>query len=44
MSLKEAYHLFREEMKDEVIDSSKFCSLRPVHIKLFEQIPQMVCM
>ena len=30
MSLKEAYHLFREEMKDEVIGLSIFCRLRPV--------------
>ena len=43
MSLKEAYHLFLEEMKDEVIGLSKFCSLRPTHIKLFEQIPHNVC-
>ena len=42
MSLKEAY-LFREQMKCEVIGLLKFCSLRPVHIKLFEQIPQNVC-
>ena len=43
MSLKEAYHLFQEEMKDEVIGLSKFCSLRPTLIKLFEQIPHNVC-
>ena len=30
MSLKEAYHLFREEMKDEVIGLQMFCRLRPV--------------
>ena len=43
MSLKEAYHLFREEMKNEVIGLTTFCSLRPVHIILFEQIPPNVC-
>ena len=42
MSLKEACHLFREEMKDEIIFLSKFCSLRPAHIRLFEQIPHNV--
>ena len=41
MSLKEAY-LFREQIKCEVIGLSKFCSLRPVNIKLFEQIPHNV--
>ena len=30
-------------MKDEVIGFPKFCILRPVHIKLFEQIPHNVC-
>ena len=43
MSLKEVYHLFQEEMKDEVIGLSKFCSLKLTHIKLFEQIPDNVC-
>ena len=42
MSLKEACHLFREEMKDEIIFLSKFCSLRPAHIRLLEQIPHNV--
>ena len=43
MSLKEAYHLFQEETKDEVIGLSKFYCLRPTQIKLFEQIPQDLC-
>ena len=43
MSLKEAYHQFQEEMKDEVTGLSKFSSLRPTHIKLLGQIPHNMC-
>ena len=43
MSLKEAYHCFREEFKDISIGLSKFSEIRPAHIKLFNQIPHNVC-
>ena len=43
ISLKESYYPLRKEMQDEVIGLSRFGSLRPVHIKLFEEVPHYVC-
>lgn len=43
MSLKEAYELFTKEFEDIAVGASKFCSLRPFQVKLFEKIPHNVC-
>ena len=43
MSLKEAYNKFKESNADAKIGLSKFCDLRPQHIKLFDHIPHYVC-
>lgn len=43
MSLKEAYNLFINEYKEIKVGFSKFCSLRPLQVKLFDQIPHNVC-
>ena len=42
MSLKEAHHKFAEEYPNKV-GLSKFCELRPKHVKLFDHIPHNVC-
>lgn len=42
MSLSEAYQSFKKD-NAEKIGLSKFCELRPKHIKLFDQIPHNVC-
>ena len=43
MSLKEAHNKFRESNADAKIGLSKFCDLRPQHVKLFDHIPHYVC-
>lgn len=43
LSLKEAHHAFQEACPEKKIGLSKFCSLRPEHIKLFDEIPHHVC-
>ena len=42
-SLKEAYEHFKNEFPEDSIGLSKFCSLRPFHLKIFDQIPHNVC-
>lgn len=42
-SLREAYHKFKEDYPSLKIGLAKFCELRPVHVKLFDQIPHQVC-
>ena len=43
MSLKEAYNKFKESNADAKIGLSKFCDLRPQHVKLFDHTPHYVC-
>ena len=43
MSLKEAYNLIKCEHENVPVGLSKFCDLRPENIKLFDQIPDNVC-
>jgi len=43
MSLKEANDLFKNELPEVNIGLSKFCSLRPPYVKLFDQIPHNMC-
>ena len=42
MSLTNAHKLFIEETGKD-ISCSKFCELRPKHVKLFDSIPRNVC-
>ena len=41
MSLAEAHQLFLEENPQSAVGRSKFCELRPKHIKLFDKYPIM---
>ena len=41
MLLKQAHELFTKEFEETAVGLSKFCSLRPFQVKLFEQIPTM---
>ena len=43
MSLAEAHQLYLEENPHHHIGRSKFCELRPKHVKLFDKIPHNVC-
>ena len=45
MSLKEAHQLYLNETKHpcEKVGLSKFCELRPQHIKTFDEMPHNVC-
>jgi hypothetical protein len=43
MSLKEAHQMFIMQNPNIQIGLSKFCELRPKHIKLFDSIPHNVC-
>ena len=43
MSLREAYNKFKEENPSLKIGLTKFCDLRPAHVKLFDQIPHQLC-
>jgi len=43
MSLAEAHKLFTTEHADSSVSRSKFCELRPKHVKLFETLPHNVC-
>ena len=43
MSLKEVYEQFKNKNPNVPIGLSKFCSLRPFHVRLFDQIPHNVC-
>ena len=43
MSLAEAHHLYLEGNPNFPIGRSKFCDLRPEHIKLFDKMPHNVC-
>lgn len=43
MSLREAHTKFMEENPDTKIGLSKFCDLRPAHVKLFDHLPHQVC-
>ena len=43
MLLKEAHELFTKGFEEIAIGLSKFFSLRPFQVKLFEQIPHNVC-
>ena len=42
MSLAEAYKLYCQDHPNEV-GLSKFCDLRPKHIKVFDKLPQTLC-
>ena len=42
-SLREAHHLYSILHSANNIGLSKFCELRPSHLKLFEHIPHNVC-
>jgi hypothetical protein len=42
MSLKEAWAVFKEKNPGVKIGLSKFCSLRPKHVKCFSDIPHNV--
>lgn len=42
MSLSEAHNLFCKD-RDTSVSLSKFCGLRPKHVKLFDNIPHNVC-
>ena len=42
-SLKEAHQQFSSEHPEIMIGLSKFCELRPTHVKLFDHIPHNVC-
>jgi len=43
MSLAEAHKLFTTEHADSSVRRSKFCELRPKHVKLFDTLPHNVC-
>ena len=43
MSFKEAYHLCKPEHENVPVVVSKFCDWRPQNVKLFDQIPDNVC-
>ena len=43
ISLKEAHHLLKSEHENGSVGFSKFCDLRLQNVKLFDQIPQNVC-
>ena len=43
MSLREAHSKFKHEHPSLKIGLTKFCELRPTHVKLFDQIPHQVC-
>ena len=43
MSLREAYKKFKEENPSLKVGLTRFCELRPAHVKLFDQIPHQVC-
>ena len=43
MLMKEAYNKFHEVHSDVKVGLSKFCELRPVHVKLFDHRPHHVC-
>ena len=43
MSLKEAYSKFVEQYPDVKFGLTKFCTLRPANVKLFDHIPHHVC-
>lgn len=43
MSLREAYHKLKDQYPSLKVGLSKFCDLRPVHVKLFDQLPHQVC-
>ena len=43
MSLKESHQLYSDEHPQNKIGLSKYCELRPHHVKLFDHIPHNVC-
>ena len=43
MSLKEAYSKFVEQHPDVKVGLTKFCTLRPANVKLFDHIPHHAC-
>lgn len=43
MSLREAHSKFKEDNPSLKVGLSKFCELRPEHVKLFDQLPHQVC-
>lgn len=43
MSLREAYYKFVDDHPTNKIGLSKFCELRPEHVKLYYKIPHQVC-
>ena len=43
MSLREAYHKLKDQYPSLKVGLSKFCDLRHVHVKLFDQLPHQVC-
>ena len=43
MSLREAHSKFKDEHPSLKIGLTKFCEVRPTHVKLFDQIPHQVC-
>jgi hypothetical protein len=44
MSLAEAHRLYADENREKYkVGRSKFCELRPKHVKLFDAIPHNVC-
>jgi hypothetical protein len=43
-SLRETFHLFREEYREIRMSLSLFCSLRRQHILTFGQIPHEICL
>ena len=42
-TLREAYSMYCEENVINLVGFSKFCSLRPAHVCLVNQLPQTVC-
>ena len=42
-SLREAYNKFKEEDPSLKVGLTRFCELRPTHVKLLDQIPHQVC-
>ena len=43
MSLREAYNKFKEENRSLKVGFTRFCELRPTHVKLLDKIPHQVC-
>ena len=43
MSLREAYKKFKEKNPSLKVGLTRFCELRPAHVKLIDQIPHQVC-